>query len=191
MARVTPRLITRIEDPAHRVVFAPPVDSLPPVMTPAVAWIVRDMMRDVVERGTATAVRRIIPPDVPVAGKTGTTDDNTDLWFLGVTPDLVAGVWLGFDRPQPIAEHGVAGGSLAAPVFARMLDRAGYAVPSDTWTVPPAGVTTAFLDRQTGALAPPAAPDDQRYVEYFIAGTEPGALLVQARRLFDLGPIVF
>lgn len=188
---VEPRLITRIEDPAHRVVFAPPVDTLPAVMTPAAAWIVRDMMRDVVNRGTATAVRSIIPPDVPVAGKTGTTDDNTDLWFLGVTPDLVAGVWLGFDRPQPIAEHGVAGGSLAAPVFARLLDRAGYARPSDAWATPPPGVTTEVLDRQTGALAAADTPNDQRYLEYFIPGTEPGALLIQARRLFALGPIVF
>jgi penicillin-binding protein 1A len=188
---VEPRLITRIEDAEHRVVFAPPVDTLAAVMPPQAAWIVRDMMRDVVERGTATAVRRIVPPDVPVAGKTGTTDDNTDLWFVGVTPDLVAGVWLGFDRPQPIAERGVAGGSLAAPVFARMLERSGYARPADAWSTPPDGITTAVLDRQTGKLATSGTPPDRRYVEYFMAGTEPGALLVQARKLFALGPIVF
>lgn len=188
---VEPRLITRIEDPARRVVFAPPVDSLPAVMSPAAAWIIRDMMRDVVDRGTATAVRRVIPADVPVAGKTGTTDANTDLWFMGFTPDLVAGVWLGFDRPQPVAEHGVAGGSLAAPVFARMLDRSGYARPSDVWITPPEGVTTALLDRRTGTMVTASTPPDDRYVEHVLTGTEPGALLIHARNLFVLGPIVF
>jgi penicillin-binding protein 1A len=136
-------------------------------------------------------VRRILPPNVPVAGKTGTTDDNTDVWFIGVTPDLVAGVWLGFDRPQPIAERGVAGGSLAAPVFARMLERSGYARASDAWTLPPEGVRPMELDRQTGRPVTADTPPERRYTEYFLAGTEPGALRVHARRLFVLGPIVF
>ena len=96
-----------------------------------------------VDDAARAAARRdlSLPADVPVAGKTGTTDDNTDVWFVGMTPDIVAGVWLGFDRPQPIAERGVAGGSMAAPVFARMLDRAGYARPSEEWNAPPAGIT--------------------------------------------------
>ena len=188
---VEPRLITRIEDRERRVVFEQPSRNLPQAVSPEVAWVVRDMMRDVVERGTATSVRRILPPDVPVAGKTGTTDDNTDVWFVGVTPSIVAGVWLGFDRPQPIADRGVAGGTLAAPVFARMLERSGYARPSTEWTVPPAGVTSAELDRQTGRPASVGTPAERRYLEYFIAGTEPGALRVHAKRLFGLGPIVF
>ena len=188
---VQPRFFTRIEDRERRIVVEQPNVPLPPAISPQVAWVVRDMMRDVVERGTATAVRRILPAGVPVAGKTGTTDDNTDLWFVGITPTIVAGVWLGFDRPQPIAERGVAGGSLAAPVFARMLERAGYAQPSDEWNTPPDGVTSAVLDRQSGRPASADTPDDRRYVEYFIAGTEPGALRVHARRLFGLGPIVF
>jgi 1A family penicillin-binding protein len=188
---VEPRLITRIEGPERNTVYSQGVDTLPQAISPAAAYIVRDMMRDVIERGTATSVRRIIPADVPVAGKTGTTDDNTDVWFIGVTPDIVAGVWLGFDRPQPIAERGVAGGSLAAPVFARMLDRSGYARPSDAWKEPPTGVTTVVLDRETGKLAEPSVPAERRYLEYFISGTEPGALQVRARRLFGLGPIVF
>ena len=120
-----------------------------------------------------------------------TTDDNTDVWFVWMTPDIVAGVWLGFDRPQPIADRGVAGGSLAAPVFARMLDRAGYTRPNDDWATPPPGLATATLDRQTGKLATETTPTDRRYVEYFISGTEPGALRVNVRRLFGLGPIAF
>ncbi len=186
-----PRLIIRIEDQDRKRVYERDVQTLPAVLAPNAAYVVRDMMRDVVERGTATAVRRILPGEVPVAGKTGTTDGNTDVWFVGMTPDIVAGVWLGFDRPQTIADRGVAGGSLAAPVFARMLDRAGYARASDAWATPPAGVATAVLDRQSGKVATPATPIDRRYVEYFISGTEPGALRVQVRRLFGLGPIVF
>ena len=186
-----PRLITRIEDRERRTVFEQPMRELPQAISPQAAWIVRDMMRDVVERGTATAVRRILPAGVPVAGKTGTTDDNTDLWFVGVTPSIVAGVWLGFDRPQSIADRGVAGGSLAAPVFARMLERAGYATASDAWSSPPDGVTSMVLDRLNGRPASADTPDERRYLEYFMTGTEPGALRVHARRLFGLGPIAF
>ena len=59
----------------------------------------RDIMRDVVTRGTATAVRDFVAAEIPVAGKTGTTNDNSDVWFVGMTPEIVAGVWLGFDKP--------------------------------------------------------------------------------------------
>ncbi len=188
---VDPRLIVKIDDREGKTVYERDVQTLPSALPPNAAFVLRDMMRDVVERGTATSIRRILPADVPVAGKTGTTDDNTDVWFVGMTPDIVAGVWLGFDRPQMIAAHNVAGGSLAAPIFARMLDRAGYARASDEWSTPPSGVTSATLDRQTGKLASETTPTDRRYVEYFITGTEPGALRVNVRRLFGLGPIVF
>lgn len=188
---VDPRLMIRIEDRDGKSVYERDVQTLPAALPASAAFVLRDMMRDVVERGTATSVRRILPADVPVAGKTGTTDDNTDVWFVGMTPDIVAGVWLGFDRPQMIAAHNVAGGSLAAPVFARMLDRAGYTRPSDAWATPPPGLTTATLDRHTGKLASETTPAERRYVEYFISGTEPGALRVNVRRLFGLGPIVF
>ena len=185
---VEPRLVYRVEDRAGRVVWTPAGRALPAALDPAVAFIVRDMMRDVVERGTATAVRRYLPPELPVAGKTGTTDDNTDVWFVGITPEIVAGVWLGFDRPRPIAEKGVAGGSLAAPVFAQMLARAGYTHPVGSWEPPP-GLIMAQLDRQSGNLADAGTPVERRYTEYFLPGTEPAALRLDARRLFRLGPI--
>jgi penicillin-binding protein 1A len=184
-----PRFIYRVEDRAGKTLFSQSVASLAPALDPQVTFILRDMMRDVVERGTATPVRRYLPQSVPVAGKTGTTDDNTDVWFVGVTPDIVAGVWLGFDKPKPIAEHGVAGGSLAAPVFAQMLAQAGYTHPASTWEVP-TELVAAELDRRTGKLADASTPPERRYTEYFLAGTEPGALRVDARRLFGLGPIM-
>ncbi len=187
---VEPRFVYRVEDHNGRTVWGQPIRTLPPALDPATTFIVRDMMRDVVERGTATAVRRYIPRDVPVAGKTGTTNDNTDVWFVGVTPDIVAGVWLGLDHPRPIAERGVAGGTLAAPIFSQMLLRAGLIHPTGTWPVPP-GVVTAELDRETGRLSEPSTPVERRYNEYFLPGTEPAALRVDARRLFTLGPITF
>ncbi|MGH7655369.1 MAG: transglycosylase domain-containing protein [Gemmatimonadaceae bacterium] len=187
---MVPRFVYRVEDRAGKTVWAQEVRSLPPALDPRVTFILRDMMRDVVERGTATPVRRFLPETVPVAGKTGTTDDNTDVWFVGATPEIVAGVWLGFDKPRPIAEHGVAGGSLAAPVFAEMLAQAGYTHPTAAWDVPP-GLITAELDRSTGKLADATTPPDRRYTEYFLPGTEPGALRIDARRLFVLGPIMF
>jgi penicillin-binding protein 1A len=187
---VVPRFVYRVEDPSGKTVWTQEVRSLLPALDPRVTFILRDMMRDVVERGTATPVRRFLPESVPVAGKTGTTDDNTDVWFVGATPEIVAGVWLGFDKPRPIAEHGVAGGSLAAPVFAEMLAQAGYTHPTATWDVPP-GLIAAELDRSTGKLADASTPPERRYTEYFLPGTEPGALRVDARRLFVLGPIMF
>ncbi len=185
-----PRFVYRVDDRAGKTLWSQGVASLPPALDPQVTFILRDMMRDVVERGTASPVRRFLPSSVPVAGKTGTTDDNTDVWFVGATPEIVAGVWLGFDKPRSIAEHGVAGGSLAAPVFAQMLAQAGYTHPASTWDVPP-GLVTAELDRRTGKLADSSTPAEQRYTEYFLPGTEPGALRVDARRLFALGPIMF
>ena len=191
---VEPRLVMRIEDAAGRNVWAPRPPAPRPVLDPRVAFIVRDMMRDVVERGTATSIRRFLPREVPVAGKTGTTDDNTDTWFVGMTPDLVAGVWVGFDRPKTIAA-GVAGGSSAAPVWGRMLAsyyRARGAPSSGTgWTTPPPGVVTMELDRQTGLPADALTPAERRYTEYFVAGTEPGALRVDPWKVFRWGGIVF
>ena len=181
-----PRFIYRADDASGRTVFSQAVRTLPSAMPAEVAFIVRDMMRDVVDRGTASAVRRYVPYSVPVAGKTGTTDDNTDVWFIGATTDLVAGVWLGFDKPRTITA-GAAGGTLAAPIFGQMLARSAYG-KGGSWSVPP-GIVTAELERSTGHLAEPSTPTDSRYTEYFLAGTEPGALRVDARRLFGWGPI--
>ncbi|MBX7118969.1 MAG: PBP1A family penicillin-binding protein [Gemmatimonadaceae bacterium] len=184
---VEPRFVIRVEDPAGRVVMAEAVRFRAAAMDSSVAFVARELMREAVESGTATAVRRYIPAGVPVAGKTGTTDDNTDVWFVGVTSQLVAGVWLGFDRPRPITP-GAAGGTLAAPIFGQMLARWGGLAPGE-W-VPPRGVVGAELERDTGRLAEDDTPPERRYHEWFIAGTEPPALRIDARRLFRAGAIV-
>src|SRR6202022_3670553 len=151
------RFIYRIEDRNRKVVLTRGVTALAPALDPRVPYVVRDMMRDVVERGTAASIRRYLPASVPVAGKTGTTNDNSDVWFIGLTPDLVAGVWLGFDKPTSITA-GAAGGSLAAPVWGKMLARYYAAKPeiltsraAQQWT-PPVGGFPGDTDRRTGRL---------------------------------------
>jgi 1A family penicillin-binding protein len=173
---VEPRLVTRIEDPSGKVVLQRGPSVPQSVIDPRIAFIVRDMMRDAAERGTGASARRAVPASLPIAGKTGTTNDNVDVWFMGMTPDLVAGVWLGFDRPKTIAP-GVAGGSLAAPIWGAMIAKyyANRPVPSSAWT-PPLGLVTAELDRATGTLADTTTPPDRRYTEYFLPGTEPEPL---------------
>ena len=188
-AHVSPRFIYRIEDRAGAAVFTNPAAPPRPVIDPKVAFIVRDMMREVVERGTATSVRRYLPATIPVAGKTGTTNDNTDVWFVGMTPDVVAGVWLGFDKPKTITS-GAAGGTLAAPIFGRMMADF-YAARSASQWMPPNGLIAAELDRVTGELADSTTPPDRRYTEYFLAGTEPLPLRVNGWHLFRNGPIIF
>ena len=168
---------------------------MPPAMDQRAAFVVRDMMRDVVERGTASSIRRYLPASVPVAGKTGTTNDNSDVWFIGLTPDIVAGVWLGFDTPKTITP-GAAGGSLAAPVWGRMMahyySTSGRSMErSESQWTPPIGVISGELDRVTGQLANPATPANRRYTEYFVEGTEPEPLRLDPWKLFRWGPIGF
>jgi penicillin-binding protein 1A len=188
-AHVDPRFIYRIEDRGGNAVFTNPAAAPRAVIDPKVAFIVRDMMREVVERGTATSVRRYLPATIPVAGKTGTTNDNSDVWFVGMTPEIVAGVWLGFDKPKTITS-GAAGGTLAAPIFGKMMAEY-YASRSPAEWVPPRGLISAQLDRITGQLADSTTPPERRYVEYFLEGTEPLPLRVDGWRLFKNGPIAF
>ena len=193
---VEPRFIYRIEDKNRKVVLSREVRALAPALDPRVTYVVRDMMRDVVERGTASSIRRYLPASIPVAGKTGTTNDNSDVWFIGLTPDLVAGVWLGFDKPTSIAP-GAGGGSLAAPVWGKMLARYYASKPeiltsreAAQWT-PPLGVIMGDVDRETGQLATEQTPADRRYTEYFVEGTEPPSLRADPWKVFAWGPIIF
>ncbi len=183
---VEPRFVQRIEDRNGRTVFTPQVAPPRSAMDPRVAFIMRDMLQDVVTRGTATALRKIVPSRIPVAGKTGTTNDNTDVWFVGMTPELVTGVWLGFDKTAMISP-GAVGGTLAAPIAGQIIAAAYGNRASGVWTPPP-GVVPVELDRATGQPSDGATPNDRRYVEWFMAGTEPGAP-VWPWSLFRLGPI--
>jgi penicillin-binding protein 1A len=137
--RVEPRLVARVENHRGELLWAP---APPPqrAVEPGIAWIMTDMLREVVDRGTGYLARDpsvgALPYEVPAAGKTGTTNDATDVWFVGYTPDLLAGVWLGFDNPRPIGS-GATGGTLAVPVWARVM-RTAYAnrKPPEPWARP-------------------------------------------------------
>ena len=184
---VEPRFIDRIEDRNGRAVHTTRPSTPTAAIDPRVAFIVRDMLRDAVERGTGTAARRVVPSTVPLAGKTGTSNDNVDVWFVGMTPSLVAGAWLGFDTPKTITP-GAAGGSLAAPIVGRLLGAMPAERSADTWDAPP-GLVAVTLDRQTGLDADDLTPRDRRYTEWFLDGTEPGAARSWPWTLFRLGPI--
>ena len=123
--RVAPRYVVRVEDHKGRLLWEPP--RYPePALEPGVAWIMTNMLRDVVDHGTGYPARDPevggLSYDIPAAGKTGTTNDNTDLWFVGYTPELLAGVWIGLDHPQTVIS-GATGGTLAVPVWARVMRR--------------------------------------------------------------------
>jgi penicillin-binding protein 1A len=170
--RVQPQLIRRIEDARGRTIYEAeqPRDR---AVTPEVAFLTTELMRDVVESGTGTAVRRAgLPADVPVGGKTGTTNDATDVWFVGYTPEVAAGVWFGFDQPRRIMV-GASAGKLAAPVFGRVLAAYYEGRPSPPAWSAPASLVSRRIDGSTGLLAAEACPAERPRVEWFIAGTEP------------------
>ncbi|MEJ2186004.1 MAG: PBP1A family penicillin-binding protein, partial [Gemmatimonadota bacterium] len=166
--RVEPTLITRVEDRDGTVLWKAPLRPVY-VLNSGVAFLTLTLLEDVVNEGTGAAVRR----DgfwLPAAGKTGTTNDGKDAWFIGLTPDLVAGVWLGFDNPQNIM-RGASGGRLAAPVWADLMNQVYETRPDPAPWAPPYNVTGAAVDVESGLLATDACPRDDVRVEYFLRGT--------------------
>ena len=168
--RVDPHLVTRVEDTDGTVLWRAPVRR-ERVLDEGVAYLTLSLLEDVVERGTAGVVRRS-GFWLPAAGKTGTTNDEKDAWFVGMTPDIVAGVWLGFDEPRTILAGG-GGGSLAAPAWAEMMKEV-YAKrgASAAWTAP-ASLVSMPVDIRSGGAATSACPQEDVRIEYFLPGTEP------------------
>jgi membrane carboxypeptidase/penicillin-binding protein len=142
-----------------------------------------------------------LPRALPAAGKTGTTNDGTDVWFAGYTPDLLAVAWLGFDRPRNIIVN-AAGGTYAAPIWGEFMRNVyfgeggsvdietGETRPGAARAIPapwarPDGVTTAIIDGETGKLLTEWCPTRAGREEVFLAGTEPTELCdVHAPGLF-------
>ncbi|MEO8878816.1 MAG: PBP1A family penicillin-binding protein [Gemmatimonadaceae bacterium] len=182
---VATRFIHRITDAGGRQVYTERSAARDSVLDPRIAFIVRDMMRDVVTRGTATSVRRFLPERIEAAGKTGTTNSDTDAWFIGMTPEIVAGVWVGFDKPVTIAP-GAVGGSVAAPIWGDMMGRYYQSRSSGAWNIPE-GIAAVDFDRDTMAPADSATVPERRYTEYFLEGTQPG----DPWAIFADGPITF
>jgi penicillin-binding protein 1A len=119
-ARLRPRTIRRVTDARGHVVLERDTE-IEPGIDPAIGARLRGMLVEAVEQGTGRQVRAR-GYEGPVAGKTGTTNGTTNAWFIGVTPDYVAGVWVGFDRPRAILPDGSAtGGRVAAPIWAEVM----------------------------------------------------------------------
>ncbi len=164
--RLKPYLITRIEDQQGRIIEEHhPEPQL--AIRPQTAYILTSMMQSVVNEGTATTIRALGFTG-PAAGKTGTTDDYTDAWFIGFTPTLTCGIWIGYDQKKTIF-RGATGGVIAAPVWGELMKQI-YTDTISTFPVPPDIVTRPICE-QSGKLATPFCPR-ARY-EVFISGTEP------------------
>lgn len=143
------------------------VDNREQVLDPMTAYQITTMMEGVVQRGTAAGTIHI--SDRPVAGKTGTSNDSKDVWFVGFTPNLVAGVYIGFDTPASLGRT-VTGGTLAAPIFAKFMEPASKLMPAEQFHVPQ-GMTFVAVNRKTGMKAQPDDPD--AITEAFKPGTGP------------------
>jgi 1A family penicillin-binding protein len=166
--RVQPRLVTKILAP-DGTVLREFEGSRVAAMTPQDAYELTSMLRGVVDFGTGRAIRDY-GITVPIAGKTGTTNSGTDVWFVGFSPTLVAGVWFGYDTPRPIS-YNASGGRLAAPAWAEIF-RAGWREPrGSNWDVPP-GMMPAVIDPESGLLATDWCPNRVR--EYFKPTSIPG-----------------
>jgi penicillin-binding protein 1A len=168
--RVTPTLIARVEDARGNVLWRAP-RTAPHALDAGIAFLTTSLLEDVVDRGTGTAVRRE-GFWLPAAGKTGTTNDARDVWFVGMTPDLAAAVWLGFDQPKQIMRNAF-GGNLAAPVWARTMTAAYASRPAPAAWSPPPSLLGAAVDVHSGQLATAGCPPGDVRVEYFMPGTEP------------------
>ena len=177
-----PIVIRRIEDQDGRILYENHESSTRAV-SPQTAFLMSTMMADVINAGTAAGARRV-GFTLPAAGKTGTTNEFNDAWFIGFTPKLVAGVWVGFDQPRTILPNGFAA-DVAVPGWAAFM-KAATKGDKPEWFTPPEGITTANVCRLSGKLAGEGCQDvevvardgtlERRstiYTEYFVRGTEP------------------
>jgi len=184
--QIKPSLIDRIQDRYGKTIFRheertcencnandwenqeEPVltDNREQVLDPMTAYQITSMMEGVVTRGTAAGKIKL---DRPTAGKTGTTNDEKDAWFVGYTPDLVAGLYIGFDNPAPLG-RGATGGSLSAPIFNEFMTAAVEGTRPTKFIVPE-GMQFIPVNRKTGMQASEGDPDT--IMEAFKPGTGP------------------
>ncbi|MFN9543198.1 MAG: penicillin-binding protein 1A [Phycisphaerae bacterium] len=183
--RVVPTLVDRIQDRHGKTIFRhdnrvcegcnadswqdqeePLIESdAEPILDPRTAYQITHMLEGVIERGTAMVVRSV---GVPLAGKTGTTNDYKDAWFVGFSPNLTVGIYIGFDQPMSMG-HGETGGQNAAPIFRDFMAEAVGKQPPVPFRVPP-GIRMVRVDLKSGQPSATGA-----VLEAFKAGTEPGS----------------
>jgi penicillin-binding protein 1A len=174
--RVDPIFITKITDPHGTVLeeFKPHSES---VLSPETAYLITSMLESVVQRGTGKRVRAL---GRPTAGKTGTTNDMHDAWFVGYTPELATGVWVGYDSERSLGKDQT-GGHVAAPIFLAYMQAALGDSPVHDFPVPE-GITFVSMEPGTGRRASPDSTSAM--LECFKQGTEP-RFLAREEPLFD------
>ena len=168
--RVSTMPIVKVENAKGEVVWRPE-PTIEQVLSREEAWLMVDMMKDVIRKGTAAgSVGQYF--HIPAAGKTGTTNDGGDAWFIGYTADLVAGLWVGLDKPQKIMNN-AQGGRLAAPAWTAFMREVYERKPAPPDWPRPGAITSRLIDEPTGLLHGPQCPAEDAYTEYFLPGTEP------------------
>ena len=187
--RITPTIIDRVQDRNGKTIYrhddracagcsgmpwapglvAPELpDTREQIEDPRTAYQIVNIMTGVIQRGTAA---RLAALGRPLAGKTGTTNDSNDAWFVGFSPDLVVGLYVGYDQPQSLGERET-GGSTAVPIFESVMAEALKGKPASPFRVPK-GVRLVRVDAATGRLA--EFGDKKAIWEAYLPGTEPGA----------------
>jgi penicillin-binding protein 1A len=164
--RFEPIFITGVTDrDGNPLEFAGTRPTYTRVMTPATAYVMTSMLQTVVQRGTG---RKALELGRAVAGKTGTTNDTHDAWFVGFTPDVIAGVWVGFDAERSLGKQET-GGHAAAPIWTEFMKKAVADRPPIDFPMPE-GVTLLQVDRASGLRAVAGRDAD---LEVFVKGSEP------------------
>lgn len=164
----SPSIVPTLPDGRPAVIIPPYPPSQDPdqLMDPRVAYVMTNLMKEVVNYGTGHEAKSL---NRPAAGKTGTTNDFLDAWFMGFTPHVVTGVWVGFDNLKTIGTNET-GARAALPIWLSFMKEAVKPYPEADFTVPP-GVVFASIDANTGKLT--AANSSNAIREAFIEGTEP------------------
>ncbi len=169
--RVKPNPIVRVTRTDGSVLWEPETER-ETVLSAEEAWLMTDMLRDVIRRGTAHGAVMINGGfRHPAGGKTGTTNDYSDVWFIGYTADLVAGVWMGFDRPRRIMDN-AQGGRLAAPAWTAFMSDVYRRKPEPPEWPRPSSLIAVDIDVPSGQRRG-LCSQQQSAVEWFIPGTEP------------------
>ncbi|MGI9042704.1 MAG: transglycosylase domain-containing protein [Gemmatimonadaceae bacterium] len=184
--RVTPRLVKRIESREGKVLWAGETAQLQRVISPDNAYELTSMLRAAVDYGTGRPVRDYGAKGM-IAGKTGTTNDGADVWFVGYTPTIVAAFWFGYDEPHSIS-YQASGGRLASPAWAEFYTRGWKEQPAEGAWDPPPGMTEAItIDPTTGWIAGDWCP--ARKLEYFRPGTGPRTECLEHGPIYDTDPM--
>jgi len=178
----TPLLIRRVEDRAGNILFESE-EVLTQAVSDSTAFLMSSMLSDVINAGTGARARSL-GFTLPAAGKTGTTNEYRDSWFVGFTPRLATGVWVGFDQPQSIISRGFAS-EIAVPIWAGFMKTATKGDKPE-WIKPPSTITSATVCRISGMLAAEGCEHAEVftdegevvrrstiYTEYFVKGTVP------------------